>query len=314
MKMRIIRELFDIKISKGIDLNNTIIDKYGVNYISRIASNNGIVCKIEKNAAHHPEKSGTITVALVGNPMYAFLQFEEFYTSQNIAVLTEKMSMTKCQKLYYCECIRANAFRFNYGRNGHKGIYNLNLPDIDEIPDYVKDLKIPDYSNMLKPISEKEQKINLTTWEKFIYDELFDIKKGQRVTKSDLISGNTPFISAIDKNNGIRELAGITPIFDGNVITVNYNGSIGEAFYQEKPFWASDDINVLIPKFKLNRYIAMFLITLIRKEKYRYCYGRKWGIERMNKTIIKLPITSTGSPDWEYMENYIKSLPYSSAI
>jgi len=64
----------------------------------------------------------------------------------------------------------------------------------------------------------------------------------------------------------------------------------------------------------LNKYIAMFLITLICKEKYRYSYGRKWGIDRMNNTLIKLPITSDGKPDFAFMESYIKTLPYSSAI
>ncbi|MCZ9990027.1 hypothetical protein OFR29_09340 [Brachyspira hyodysenteriae] len=68
---------------------------------------------------------------------------------------------------------------------------------------------------------------------------------------------------------------------------------------------------------KLNKYIALFLVTVISKEKYRFNYGRKWGITRMEKTTIKLPakfINDKYEPDWEYMENYIKSLPYSSSI
>jgi hypothetical protein len=34
----------------------------------------------------------------------------------------------------------------------------------------------------------------------------------------------------------------------------------------------------------------------------------------MQKSNIKLPIKSDGSPDWKFMENYIKSLPYSANI
>ena len=85
-------------------------------------------------------------------------------------------------------------------------------------------------------------------------------------------------------------------------------------FYQNKPFWASDDVNVLYPKFKINPYIAMFLTTLIRKEKFRFNYGRKWHMERMNKTLIKLPCSSNGEPDWQFMEIYIKGLKYSKTI
>jgi hypothetical protein len=58
----------------------------------------------------------------------------------------------------------------------------------------------------------------------------------------------------------------------------------------------------------------MFLITLIKKEKYRYSYGRKWGIGRMNESLIKLPVNEKKQPDFQFMENYIKSLPYSSNL
>ena len=49
----------------------------------------------------------------------------------------------------------------------------------------------------------------------------------------------------------------------GGTITVSYNGSVGETFYQEEPFWASDDVNVLYPKFNLTKNIAMFKINHI---------------------------------------------------
>lgn len=30
--------------------------------------------------------------------------------------------------------------------------------------------------------------------------------------------------------------------------------------------------------------------------------------------MIKLPVNSSGKPDWQFMEEYIKSLPFSSQI
>lgn len=59
---------------------------------------------------------------------------------------------------------------------------------------------------------------------------------------------------------------------------MNYNGSVAETFYQPVPFWASDDVNVLYPKFELNPEIAMFLTAIIRQDKYRFNYGRKWHL------------------------------------
>jgi len=33
---------------------------------------------------------------------------------------------------------------------------------------------------------------------------------------------------------------------------------------------------------------------------------------RLEKLNIKLPADKNGNPDWKFMEDYIKSLPYSS--
>jgi hypothetical protein len=95
---------------------------------------------------------------------------------------------------------------------------------------------------------------------------------------------------------------------------VNYDGSVGEAFYQPIPYFALDTENILYPKFKLNKEIGLFLVTIIRKEKDKFNYGRKWNLERMKQSTIKLPTTPSGEPDFEFMENYIKSLPYSASL
>lgn len=62
-----------------------------------------------------------------------------------------------------------------------------------------------------------------------------------------------------------------------------------------------------------NKYIALFVCAVLRQEKYRYSYGRKWVLESMKSNVIKLPEKS-GEPDWLYMEDYIKSLPYGDRI
>ena len=149
-------------------------------------------------------------------------------------------------------------------------------------------------------------------WQPFRYGDLFDVVKGKRLTKEDMVEGPYPFIGATDANNGITaHVANDEFLHEGNKITVSYNGSIAEAFYQPVPFVASDDVNVLYPKFPLNQYIAIFLCTLIRQEKYRYNYGRKWHAEKMRESVIRLPARN-GAPDWEWMECFVKGLSYSA--
>lgn len=92
---------------------------------------------------------------------------------------------------------------------------------------------------------------------------------------------------------------------------------MGEVFYQEQPFLATPvDVRLLIPKdtIKLNKYIGLFITTILRKEKYRFNYSRKMGTERLKELSIKLPVDAQENPDWDYMENYIKTLKYSSSI
>lgn len=94
-------------------------------------------------------------------------------------------------------------------------------------------------------------------------------------------------------------------------ISVCYNGSIGEAFYQDEPYWATDDVNVLAPRFTLTPSIAIFIATVIKNESVKYAFNNKWTKELMEKSEIILPAKSDGTPDFDFMEHYIQSLPYS---
>ena len=124
-----------------------------------------------------------------------------------------------------------------------------------------------------------------------------------------MIEGNIRFIGASAVNNGITAYIGNDEhIHKSNVITINYNGSVGEAFYQEKPFWASDDVNVLYPKFILNQRVAMFFIPILKKVGQKYAFIDKWKKEDMEKEKIMLPVQLDGTPDFHFMENYTRGI------
>ncbi|MFB0638139.1 MAG: hypothetical protein AB2N28_3980 [Candidatus Phytoplasma solani] len=83
----------------------------------------------------------------------------------------------------------------------------------------------------------------------------------------------------------------------------------GLVFIKRKIFYAATSVTVL-NNDHINSYNALFIISLIEKEKMKFSYGRAWLLYRMKKHKIMLPIDSQGKPDWFFMENYIKSLPY----
>lgn len=311
-------DLFVLKYGHSLELNRLEKSDEGdaVNFVSRTARNNGVSARVRRNPNLQPAPAGTITVALggEGGAGTAFLQPFPYYCGRDVMVLTPRTPMTEQELLWWATCITENRFRFGFGRQANRTLKDLPLPDPATMPGWVSraDIKKFDGFNaaaksFLVPLS------NTALWPAFSLQELFDIRKGKRLTKTQMESGAIPFIGAIDSNNGISGFVS-DAIHAGNTITVSYNGSVAEAFYQPVPFWACDDVNVLYPRFTLSPGIALFLCALIRREKYRFSYGRKWHLERMQASTIRLPANDDGTPDWTYMENYIKALPYSSQI
>ena len=277
---------------------------------------NGISAFIKRIDDLEPAPPGDISCALGGNGVLTtYIQEVKFYCGRDVAILRAKVDLTKQEILFYCLCIKKNRFRFNYGRQANKTLSSIKIPRVDEIPEWVYTADLNKFDGVNEPLTPKTpQPIKPKNWMEFNYCDLFDIRKGKRLTKSQMSFGDTPFIGSIDGNNGYRQYIDTPPNHDGGTITVNYNGSVAEAFYQPDPFWASDDVNVLYPKFELNSYVGLFLCSLIKKEKFRFNYGRKWHLDRMKKSVIRLPVAENKLPDWEFMENYIKSLPYSKSI
>ncbi|OKS84625.1 restriction endonuclease subunit S [Mucilaginibacter polytrichastri] len=316
MELIELNKLFSIQYGNQFDLYKLQFDgASNINFVSRSSQNLGVVAKVSKFKEVRPFAAGLITVTLGGTYLLSsFVQPSPFYTAQNVKVLTPLNEMSFSAKLFYCKAIEANRFKYtSHGREANTTLDTLLLPL--SVPENFLKIDIEEYNKISKNSFLKEE-INIfqSDWGDFKYENLFEIKKGKRLTKENFISGDTPFIGAIDSNNGYREYIGQPAIHKANTITVNYNGSVGEAFYQPHPFWASDDVNVLYPKFKMNKFSALFIITLIRKERYRFNFGRKWEMERMRDTTIKLPIDTNGSPDWGLIENYIKSLPFSKSV
>jgi hypothetical protein len=311
--MKTIEDLFDIKYGINLELNACEIttDKDGINFVARTAENNGIVAKVKLVEDKTPQPAGVLTCAGGGSVLSTFVQTEPFYSGRDLYVLTPKKDMRLEEKLFYCHCIKMNAYRYRYGRQANKTLKDIKLP---ELPIWLETYAI-DYARIETKIEKKELPLDISKWKKYKMDDIFVFYKGKRIIKEDMTPGDTNFAASIDNNNGIRERINRAPAHQGNCITVNYNGSVGEAFYQNVPFCASDDVNVLYPKNGiLNKYIGLFLVTIIQFNKYRFGYGRKWTLDKMKETLIALPSTNDNVPDWVFMENYIKTLPYSDKI
>lgn len=305
-------ELFYLHQGNGFELYNmNQSPNSNISFVSRTAQLNGVVGKVDLTDGVAPFPAGYITVALGGSVLSSFVQKDPFYTAFHIMVLEPKRDMTFQEKLFYCMCIQNNAYRYSYGRQANKTLKDIEVPD--NAPEWVNSTPIaPITTHNISPKLPQQRQ-----WAEYRMGDLFRFVKGRRLTKADMIEGDTNYLGAISENNGVRQHIQVEPedINPANCITVNYNGSVGEAFYQAEPFWASDDVNILYADgWEMNKYNALFIVTVIKANRYRFSYGRKWTLEKMKDTILKLPQSEDGTPDFAYMKDYIKALPYGDRI
>jgi len=97
-----------------------------------------------------------------------------------------------------------------------------------------------------------------------------------------------------------------------NCITI---GKIGmSTYYQPFGFVASSDVTILKPNFQMSVYTAMFIVSILSMDKYKWSYGRQIRLNDSQKLSVMFPVNSDGEPDWNFMDYYIKSLPYSKNL
>lgn len=164
------------------------------------------------------------------------------------------------------------------------------------------------------PIFKRDIPLHTETWQYFNFRDFFEIQGSKTTSLLELEGyehGKYPYVTTQARNNGIR---GFYNYYTekGGVLTIE-SAVAGYCSYQQFNFTASDHIEVCNPKFKMNVFAAMFLVTIINKEQYRYNYGRKASQARLKQKKIKLP-AKNNKPDFKFMEYYTKSLPYSASI
>ncbi|MCD4675764.1 MAG: restriction endonuclease subunit S [Desulfobacula sp.] len=315
MELVLLNSIFKIEYGNQLNLNAMELSSAGVNFVSRSSQNLGVAAVVKELNTVKPYNPGLITVTLGGTYLLSsFIQPEPFYTAQNIKVLSPKSEMSFSQKVFYCLCISKNRFRYSsHGREANKSLDKMLVPSLKRLPSWANNHSQAEIDRS----SAKTGTLNISKYKKrkFKLNELFNIERGQGARKSDIVkNGMTPFITSTERNNGLTGYVNNAPYHQGNVISVNRNGSVAEAFFQEKPFCSTEDVHVFSPKFKMNIFHAMYLIPILRAEKFRYTFGRKWGIERMKNTWILLPMLGNGEPAWDEIEKYIMTLPYSKNL
>ena len=116
-------------------------------------------------------------------------------------------------------------------------------------------------------------------------------------------------------NNGIANYImcgdGVAEQFSRGCLTADM---FGHVFYQANDFYAVSHgrVNILVPKIETNIYIGTFFAVILQYQfEIRNSYSRMLTQELLQKCVIRLPINSKKEVDYEFMERYIKSRPFS---
>lgn len=323
------KHMFYIDMGNKFDKSKMDTTKNDINFIGRTSINNGInaTCGVFRNV--QPYKSGLLTLALGGSVGSCFIQKRPFYTSQNVIVLIPKDNISDYAK-HYVACIIQKESELHYQAfvkelNAHiKTDFIIPLPATkNDEPDwiymesYMKRIMQETQKTIeeLLNINTYKSKININNWNNFKIggeNGLFEVTRPNARSVQTYNKGNMPFIASGCFNNGVSdyfEPKSESDFDKGNCITVSPVD--GYAFYQKDDFLGRGGAGssiIILRCDNLNEYIGKFICTIIRNTCKDWSYSNMGNKDKLRDTIIKLPATEKGDPDWIFMEQYMKNV------
>ncbi|EDN8735464.1 hypothetical protein GUM07_03805 [Listeria monocytogenes] len=271
-----------------------------------------------------------ITIGMVGEPT-AFFQATDFACSQNILILKNKRLNT-ATGLFLTTLINVwlRSIGFEYGRplslqrflNGKIKVPNSNDTTLNwnYMEQYVVNIMKATNLPELEPIKSSSMKLDTVPWIPVQLGDLFIPKRGNSGPKNKLTQGETVLISARKADNGFDSMVNppVNSTIYRDVLTVNNNGDggAGIAYYHPYEFVATQDVTVLISKNEIGKLSKLYIAQAItnQRKNMNFGFGNKLNSKKLEKLQIMLPATDKGTPDWQFMEDYIRSIPNSNLI
>lgn len=298
-------------------------------YVTRTENNNSVECFVNGQDLDGIEEGNAIVIG--DTTATITYQRDKFVAGDHIVVIRAQW-LNMYTGLFVVILLNQERFRYCYGRAFIKDIIintKIKLPVDDKgNPDFFKMekyIKLCNYKYITTNNKSSNKEISDENWKWFDLsgeDGIFEIENCKCSNASNLLEDGDEisYIGAKKDDNGFmkRVVKNNKLITKGNCIIFicDGQGSVGYSNYMNEDFIGSTTLSVGRNKF-LNKYNGLFIVAVLDLERYRYSYGRKYKTN-LNKTKIKLPAIKDKDnryrPDWEYMENYIKSLPYGDRI
>lgn len=326
----LISKIYKAKAYKDEELNFANRFKTpSIPYVTRTDLNNGVKSFVLNEGLENIEKKNALVIG--DTTATISYQKDDFIAGDHIVVIRADW-LNEYTGLFVTTLLKKEHYRYSYGRAFKIDIINETIlklpatnfgnPDWIFMENFIKSLRY-------KPISTniKQSTIPLKTqeWGTFFLSDIFTIHNGKGIKKEEIeeFPGDFPAVQSGEINNGIlgfiekKYCKEMNYTFtDEPCLTVARTGSAGFVAFQNNGCVVGDSAKILLLKNKAfrNAFVYLFLATILNANRYKFSYGRKVTEDKYNDLVLRLPIDANYNPDYQFMQNYIKSLPYSDRI
>lgn len=323
-----IEDLFDIHPTNHYNMTNSnlFMKEGSIPVIVNSSYNNGVGGYVSLLPT---EKGGIITFSDTTDANSIFYQPNDFIGYSHVQGMYPKFKNVTNNIMRFIATIfkiKALTMGYDYANKFRRDIaekLKIKLPSKNGEPDweymesYMKNIMQESEKNIknLYNIKNSKKKINLNNWKNFKIggkNGLFEVTRPYARSAQTYNEGNMPYIASGCFNNGVCgyfEQKNKKDFDKGNCITVSPVD--GYAFYQKKDFLGRGGAGssiIILRRDNLNEYIGKFICTVIRNTCNDWSYSNMGNKDKLKNTIIKLPTTPNGEPDWKYMESYMKNI------
>ncbi|MDN3311762.1 restriction endonuclease subunit S [Microbacterium oryzae] len=290
-------------------------------YVTNSSINNGVSTYLQSKSEADIETGGCITVNTVDGS--AFWQESDFLAngSGNGLLMLRNEHLNEPRALFVCGAIKA---ALEAGFSVMLTVDSVRNAVIRLPADSAGDADWTFMESSMRAIMNERDHaletlfaiwdaprhaVDTKDWAEFKVVNLFTtIVRGKCGRIGQLPDGDTPYIAASYANNGhMRDVHDPDGSFtsEGNCIAMisDGNGGIGRNTYQAAPFVGSTNLQLGYQP-QLNVWNGLFLVACLDKSVERFNYNFAWkrtGHTFQEETVL-LPTTSSGEPDWAYME------------
>ena len=336
--------IFRIESCKCSNAGELLEDGTDIEYIGAKKDDNGVMSLVKYNE-NLVTKGNCIIFICDGQGSVGYANYidHDFIGSTTLSV-GYNSHLNEKNGLFIVTVLDLERYRYSFGRKYKPNLPKAKIklpatptgePDWDYMERYIDSLK---FSPITTNIDGNSRPLNPKEWKEFYLHKLFIAGMGNGIdaviTTSDEPKYN--YVSRDSNGNGVvgfvDEIEGEEP-FPAGAMSLALGGSfLGSCFIQKKPFYTAQNVAVLQEKVPLSDHTKLFIATLIRNEcKIKYqAFGRELNAHFRKDFTIKLPIKRNIDgivfdethefsddgyiPDWEWMDSYMRSLPYSDRL